>query len=241
MRFGNLSAAFVSTAAVCGVLALTGCSDDVVCPEPGPDAVPLVSARVVEKDDASGTGTYVSVFCTADPLPELYVVSITQRQIDEEGQAQEPGLVLTLEDSLVVWQPGSPCSLKVTTDYGFASASETVPASPEVSAPATIATGESLPLSWVPVDGADYYIVSAVVMSVTVRDTSEVVFATRETFFELPSDYFESEGVVSGQVDAVAGPFIEGGSEGNVSGAGSGFFTVAYHDSAGVFEVSVSD
>ena len=101
-----------------------GCSDDVVCPEIGPEALPFISASVRERDDSSGTETEASVFCTADPLPSLLIISISGRQVDGVATPSETGLLRTLEDDLVVWRPGAVCSLNVTTNYGFASATE---------------------------------------------------------------------------------------------------------------------
>ena len=48
-------------------------------------------------------------------------------------------------------------------------------------------------------------------------------------------------GAVTGYVASVSGPFPDGGAAGNVTGAGRGFFTVAYHDAASIFEVTISD
>jgi hypothetical protein len=138
-----------------------------------------------------------------------------------------------------VWQPGTQCSLKVTTNYGFAAASEAVPSGFAVTAPETVLLGAPLTLTWTPADGADYYTVTATLDDGGIG--SGIAAAVRETTVTIAPEAIPSAGVVLGCVVAVAGPFPEIGSGGNIDGAGWGFFTVAYHDQASVFEVTVAD
>jgi hypothetical protein len=241
MKTGNARTAVALLSITALALASAGCSDDVVCPEFAPEALPFVSARVEEHDDSTGTGTEVSVFVTAAPLPRDLFVSISGRNILGVGSAAEPGLLRTLSDDLVAWQPGFSCSLSVTTNYGYATAAVDVPQSPDVSAPAAITVGDPLALAWAAAAGADYYRMSATVIVAAPPGTTELVYATTETSLVIEPQELGAAGTVRGHVDAVAGPVIESGVEGNVSGDGTGFFTVSYHDDSGEFDVAVSD
>lgn len=233
-RLGALLAALAPT------ILLVGCSDDVVCPiDTTPDVEPFISARIVEAVLARGDTTWVEVYATADSLPTLLFVSINDRQIDDVAVDDDFGLVVSLEEDVIVWQPGTQCSLRVTTNYGFAASSEPVPSAFEVSAPETIPLGDSLALSWTAADGADYYVLRGTLegggtgdeINATVRDTAVTIGAGEIPF----------AGVIRGHVEAVAGPFPEIGSAGNIGGAGWGFFTIAYHGPASTFEVTVAD
>jgi hypothetical protein len=145
------------------------------------------------------------------------------------------GLVVTLEEDVIVWQPGTRCSLKVTTNYGFATSSEPVPSSFEVSAPETIVLGEPLAISWTAAEDADYYVLSGAL------DGGDISAAAPDTAVTIDAADLPSAGVFRGHVEAVAGPFPGVGTSGNVGGAGWGFFTIAYHDPASAFEVTVVD
>ena len=63
----------------------------------------------------------------------------------------------------------------------------------------------------------------------------------RDTALTVDAAEIPFAGTIRGYVEAVAGPFPETGSVGNVGGAGWGFFTIAYHDAASAFEVIVAD
>jgi hypothetical protein len=214
---------------------VTGCADDVVCPGVGePDIEAFVTARVVEAAGAPRDTTWVEVHATADTLPTLLFASVNDRQIDDVA-VDELGLSVSLEDDAVIWQPGTICSLRVTTNYGFATSSEAVPSGSEVTAPDAITLGDSLALAWTSAVGADYYVVRAALggneITATVRDTAAIIEAV-----DIPV-----AGTMRGHVEAVAGPFPETGGGGNIDGAGWGFFRVAYHDSGSTFEVAVAD
>lgn len=228
------------TAVVCAALA-AGCTDEVVCPIPTqPDALPFFSARVVEAATVRGDTTWVEVFATADPLPDYVVASINTRQIDQLGTAQSPGLLVTLRQSAIVWVPGTGCSLKVTTNYGFATSGETVPTGSQVSAPESVTVGEPLVLTWLPSDDADYYAISAT-LEEGLRDAVEISAVVEDTSVTIDADAIPFPGTVRGFVEAVAGPFPAVGADGNVGGVGWGFFSIAYRDPGSVFEVTVAD
>jgi hypothetical protein len=225
-------------------LAAGGCSDDLTCPEIQPeDTEPYISARVEQGTDGRAEWAHADVSCTADPVPSLLIAFITGREVSTPAPYDGAGLRVTLDDDVVLWQPGTVCSLGVTTNYGYATASEIVPEAVSVVAPETISLGDSLALSWNSASGADYYEVLAelnhvgaptrgrqsVTLSATTRDT-RVVF--------LPED-IEFEGVISGVVEATSGPFPESGMEGNVSGDGWGFFTLHQTGPESEFSVAV--
>jgi hypothetical protein len=227
-------------AAVAPVILLAGCSDDVVCPiDTTPDIEPFISARVVEISGDRGDTTRAEVRAAADSIPTLLFVSINDRQIDDVAMGDDFSLVVSVEEDAVIWQPGTRCSLKVTTNYGFASSSVPVPSSVEVAAPAAISLGEPLVLEWSPAEDADYYVLTGHLdgggaiaeITATVRDSTVTVDPAQVPF----------AGVIRGYVEAVAGPFPEIGTDGNVGGAGWGFFTVAYRDPGSAFEVTVTD
>lgn len=228
-------------AAVAFAAALAGCSDDVVCPDGAADGRPYVSATVVETRGADGERTSGTVFCSADTLPAFLIASVNGRDFPNVVPDGALGLTATLEDDAVTWQPGSACSLRVATDYGIASASAIVPGSFAVSAPEDIELGEALTLSWTASASADYYAVVATLTGARAPETVQLYAATRDTAVTIAASGITIAGTIAGRVRAVAGPFPDGGEASNVSGAGWGFFTVAFSDTAGAFEVTVND
>jgi hypothetical protein len=219
--------------------ALAGCTDDVVCPDGSLNARLYVSATVVETRGVEGESASGAVFCSADTLPVFLIASVNGREFPEVVSSGTLGLTATLEDDAVAWQPGAACSLKVTTDYGVARACVVVPGSFAVSAPETIGLGEALTLSWTASPAADYYTVVATLAGGRAADTVSLLATTRDTTVTIAASDITMAGVVSGRVRAVAGPFPDGGAAGNVTGAGWGFFTVAFSDTAGAFTVTV--
>lgn len=236
-------------AAIAMALLTCGCSDDLVCPEL-PGTLPYISALVVQGSSGEAGTTHAEVVCTADPLLSTLITFINGRELHVVVPSHGFDIVATVDDDLVLWQPGVRCSLAVTTNYGFATAAVVVPSAAVVSAPAEIFLGDELELLWESVDDADYYVVSAVLISddgapvrgaAGGRDTLALSLATRDTFAAFPAKDFTSAGVVSGLVEAVAGPFPESGAAGNISGDGWGFFTLHYQDAGSTFEVVVSE
>lgn len=232
--------ALVATAVAAVALLSGGCSDDVTCPDPvAADVEPFVSGGVAEFGGDRAEWTSIEVFCSSDPLPGLFAVLVNGRQLEIGPSPDCLGLVATLDEDQVVWAPGTHCTLQVTTDFGFAAAGARVPGSFQVTAPAQIALGDTLTLEWDPSDDADYYVVNAVlegdedtgVLSATVADT---------TVSFLPAD-IGMTGELAGYVTAVSGPFPDGGTEGNVTGVGWGFFTTSYYDGASEFSVTVTE
>lgn len=227
-------------AALALAAAAAGCSDDVVCPvDTAPDLTPFVSARVVEATLARGDTTWAQVSVTADSLPSILFVSINDRQIDTVTLDEDFGLVVSLEEDVIVWQPGTRCSLKVTTNYGFATSSEVIPSGFAVAAPETVLLGEPLVLRWFPADNADYYRIRWSLGGA--EGECEITATVRDTSVTIEPEEIPFAGIVQGYVEAVAGPFPETGTEGNIGGAGWGFFTAAYRDPASAFEVAVAD
>jgi hypothetical protein len=219
-------------------LLAVGCTDDVVCPEPNGSADgPYISARVSERVDEDGGATSVTVFCAGDPVPSLFVVYVGDTELPEAVPADEPGLVTTLDEAGLLCEPGTRCSLKVTTNYGFAGAGTDVPSAFAVDAPETIVLGETLPLTWHPSEGADYYVVTFLLTGpVDTVAVSEIVADTMVTF---GTSVLTTAGELVGQVEAVAGPIPDVGAQGNISGAGWGFFAVAYHDTMSLLRIAV--
>jgi hypothetical protein len=233
------------------VLLSAGCSDDIICPEAGPaETAPYISAEVVQNSDGPDESTHAEVACTADPLPSSLIAFINGRELPPVVPPDGLGLLAVLDDDVVLWQPGTRCSLEVTTNYGHATAAVVMPAAAVVSAPNEISLGDTLKLVWRSVADADYYEVSAVLIPAAgasmrgapgSRDTLALSAATRETFAVFLPGSIVSTGVVSGFVATVAGPFPEGGAAGNISGDGWGFFSLRYMDSGSAFDVTVSD
>ncbi|MCK4408909.1 MAG: hypothetical protein KAW67_02420, partial [Candidatus Eisenbacteria sp.] len=226
-------------AATAVVLLTCGCSDDLVCPEPA-GTLPYISALVVERPDGGDESTHAEVVCTADPLPSQLITFINGRMLPTVVLPHGIGLLASLDDDTVLWQPGTLCSLEVTTDYGYATATVVMPDAAAVTAPGEISLGDELRLFWESVTDADYYEVSAVLVTdegapmrgaPDSRDTLVLSATTRETFAVFLPGSLSSTGVVSGFVETVAGPFPESGAAGNISGDGWGFFTLRYRDS----------
>jgi len=235
------------TAIAVSMTLVIGCSDDVVCPEPGPDALPHITACVVQGSDGRSEWSYAEVVCSADPLPSQFITSINGRDLIVAEPSGDLGLVANFDDDVIVWQPGVPCTLDVTTNYGYATADAVVPGAPAVEAPASISLGDPLAIVWSKATGADYYKLTATYVEneggITrgARNTLAFVMTTRDTAATFTTDGFAIPGEFSGVVESVAGPFPAGGTEGNVSGVGWGFFTLRYSDSGSAFEVTVSD
>jgi hypothetical protein len=225
-------------AAIIPAIVLAGCSDDVVCPvDTTPGVEPFVSARVVEISGARGDTTRVVVRAAADSIPTLLFVSINDRQIDDVTIGDDFSLVVGLEEDSIIWQPGTRCSLKVTTNYGFATSSVVVPSGPLVTAPGTVPLGDPVIIEWSPADDADYYVLRGWLDSGGVP--VEITATVRDSVVTIDAAEIPSAGVLRGYVESLAGPFPEIGSDGNVGGAGRGFFTVAYRGPVGAFEVAV--
>lgn len=235
-------------AAVAIVLLVIGCSDDLVCPEPEP--TPYISAFVVQNPNGGDESTRVELVCTADPLPSSLAAYVNGRALAAGVSPDGHGLIATLDADEVLWSPGTQCLLQVSTNYGSAGATVVMPDAATVTEPTEISLGDSLKLVWRSVADADYYEVSAVLApdaSASMRgapgnrDTLSLSATTRETFAVFLSESIVSTGVVSGFVEAVAGPFPEAGAAGNISGDGWGFFTLRYLNSGSAFDVTVSD
>jgi hypothetical protein len=228
-------------------LAAAGCSDDVVCPGVGgEETIPHIAASLSESSDGRAIGTNAEVVCAADPMPTLLISFINGRELSEVGLAEGLGLRATFEDDSVLWAPGVSCSLQVTTDFGFATSSVTVPEAADAVAPLESAVGETLTLSWGAASGADYYRVTATLAPASAgrgghRDTLGFSVNTRATSVDFGPEDLAFAGDFSGTVESVAGPFPEGGAEGNINGDGSGFFTVRFIDQGGAFSVAIYD
>ncbi len=235
-RLLSLSAGACLLVAVC-LVATTGCSDDVFCVD---DPALYISATIEEIGLARAGSTYVEVYCSNDPLPGKFDVVVSDTTLPEATQAPDHlGLVTSLTETLVIWQPGTNCFLEVTTEYGVASAHEPVPGAFEVAAPGTIALGEILTLVWTASDNASYYVVQASLEGS--RGTWDIDVAVEGTTTTFGPSELTSTGIFSGRVWAVAGPFPKAGSAGNVTGAGGGFLNVSYRDPGSEFEVVVED
>jgi hypothetical protein len=229
----------IAALAAIGSALLAGCTDDVVCSN---EPTPYVTARVEEVGAARAGSTYVEVYCASDPRmsPSSLDVSVGGRQLSDPTEAPDHvGFLLTLSDTLVVWQPGVSCALSVTTESGIASGKETVPASFTVTAPETTIVGETLTLSWTQSSGADYYRVRATLDGPA--GTDELDFAVDGTSVSLDGTEVGHPGALSGVVWAVSGRFPETGAAGNIGGEGWGYYSIAYRDAAGEFEVVVRD
>jgi hypothetical protein len=233
-RSGAAIAALVLT------MSLASCSDDIVCPGGTTITAPSISGAIVESRLPGGDSTVASVRCVSDPLPDEFAVFISGRQLLDIAVESPLSLLATLEDDDIIWQNGQGCSLRVTTDAGLATASVSVPGAFSVAAPADVALGDTLTITWRPSDGADYYTVRCVVRSAR-EDSLVLERSITDTVVVFEPDDISMAGAASGHVRAVAGPYPDGGSEGNVSGRGWGFFTVAYYDSLCLFGFSVND
>ncbi len=118
------------------VLLSAGCSDDIICPEPGPaDTAPYISAQVVQSSDGPDESTHAEVVCTADPLPSSLIAFINGRELPPVVPPDGLGLLAVLDDDTVLWQPGTWCLLEVAMeDYGHATATVVMPAAAAVTA-----------------------------------------------------------------------------------------------------------
>ena len=239
---------FVPFAAAAVLLLAGGCSDDVVCPEVVQDGVvPHISASATQGSNGRAEWTYAEVVCSADPLPSLLIAFINGRELSGIEASGDLGLVRSLDDDVIVWQPGTACSLEVTTDYGYATATAVVPEAPLVSTPAALTIGDTLRLEWPAAEGANYYRVTGVFTEDPIaagrdnRDVLAFLTTTQDTTAAFTTDSITSPGEFSGVVEAVAGPFPQGGTEGNISGDGWGFFTLRYSDVGSAFTVTLSD
>jgi len=221
-------------------MSLASCSDDIVCPDDTIIVAPSITASIVESRLADGDHTSVDVRCVADPLPNDYAVFVTGRQIDDIEIVSPLALLAMLDDDTIVWQHGVACSLRVITDVGVATATELVPGAFAVEQPADITVADMLRLSWEPAADADYYTVRFVIRGA--RDDSLVLQrSVVDTAVSFDPEEIALPGVASGYVRAVAGPLPDGGTDGNLSGEGWGFFTVSYYDSLCLFEFTVAD
>ena len=216
---------------------LAGCSDDVVCPD---DVPPFISAQVIEVSDGRVGSTFVEVYCSGDPLPDILAVAINDRQLPDVVPANDrPGFVTTLSETTIVWQPGTNCVLSVANEYGIASSLGTVPGPFEVAAPGTASAGGVAVITWMESDDADYYLLEATIAS-AFAETTEIAAVVEGTSFDVDLPLTSGSGVLSGSVSAVSGPLPEAGSVGNVSGEGWGFMNISYRNSASLFHVVVA-
>ncbi len=225
--------------AAAGLVWVAGCSDDVVCAD---KTTPYIVARVEEVGAGRAGSTQVEVYCASDPRmsPGSLSATIAQRQLSDPVEAEDQvGFLMTLSDTQIVWQTGTSCPLEVTTEFGIATSQEAVPGSFEVTAPETVTVGEPLTLSWTASNGADYYRVQAALDGT--QGTTELDIAVSGTSVSLDATEVGSAGVFSGVVWAVAGRFPQSGAEGNVADEGWGYYSIAYRDSSGDFEVVVLD
>jgi hypothetical protein len=221
------------------LLIAQGCSDDIVCGDTPPEVTPYISARVVESRDPGGDLTLVEVFCAADPLPDLLSAAVNDRAISHVGPDNH-GLLATLEEPSIVWQAGTRCSLRVITEFGVATSGSYLPMPFPVSAPESIAVGDTLTVTWRASERADYYGVSMLLAAGTPNEKT-ITATVRDTFAVFLPSALSAAGELSGFVSAVSGPYPDGGSPGNISGAGWGFFTAAYRDSASAFRVMITE
>ncbi len=237
----------IAVAAV-AVLLLTGCSDDLVCPEL--QQTPYISAIVVQESAGGDESTHAELVCTADPVPTGFAAFLNGIPLPAVVRPDGLGYLATLDDDEVLWSPGTQCLLQVSTNHGDAGVTVVMPDAAAVAGPAEIALGDTLKLSWRSVANADYYEVSAVLAPDAGasmrgargrRDTLALSATTRDTFAVFLPQSIVSTGVVSGFVATVAGPFPEGGAAGNISGDGWGFFSLRYWDSGSTFDTTVSD
>ncbi|MBD3367110.1 MAG: hypothetical protein GF405_02905 [Candidatus Eisenbacteria bacterium] len=214
-----------------------GCSDDITCPD-ADDAAARPSIRAFVRQTTLGSpATTATITVGADPVPSLLIASVNYRDFGEPELIDGPLLRATMEEEQVVWQPGTPCTLRVSTDSGFARAPAVVPEAASVSAPATVSLGDSLALHWSLSADADYYAVRAVVRSGP--DSLVIETTTVDTSLVIAAQDLSMTGELAGVVSAVSGPLPAQGSSGNVTGEGWGFFSVSYETGDSSFEVEV--
>lgn len=239
LRTGRAFAASVG-AVLLTVALLAGCSDDIVCPVDESDGDPFIGASILETRLAGGDHASVRVFCTSDPLPAIFVVSVSDRSISEISVGDPLGLIATLEEDAIIWQNGQHCSLKVTTEWGFATAGEPVPGPFSVTQPADVSLGDTLFVGWMSAEDADYYRVECVIKGAR-GDSIVLSKATTGTTAAFEPADITLPGELGGKVVAVAGPYPGSGTDGNIAGGGWGYFTVSYYDSLSLFELTVAD
>ena len=226
--------------AVLVATSLVSCSDDIVCPGETVVVAPSITAAVVQSRLTGGDHTSVTVHCVADPLPGDFAAFVSGRQITDVDITSPLALLATLDDDDIIWQHGAVCSLRVITDAGVATATELVPDAFAVEPPEDIAITDTLSLSWEPSDNADYYTVRWVIHGAG-NDSLVLQRSVTDTVVSFDPDDITLAGTASGWVRATTGPIPDGGTDGNITGEGWGFFTVAYYDSLSVFEFSVAD
>jgi hypothetical protein len=219
------------------VVVLAGCSDDITCPdcEDAPDK-PFVSAHVRQRG-GDQPSTVATLTVGGDPVPATLVASVNYREFGEETLVDGPLLSATLEDDAVIWQPGTPCTLRVSTDAGFARASAVAPSAPSVWAPATVTLGDSLVVSWSAADDADFYSLRAVLREGV--DSLVVEVSVEDTLYVFMPDALTMSGELTGVVASVSGPLPAAGANGNVTGEGWGFFSVSYETDNSRFAATV--
>lgn len=225
--------------AALAALSLASCSDDIVCPEDTLIVAPAITASVVESRLAEGDRTSVSVRCVATPLPDEYVVFVSYQRLWDIEVETPLALVATLDTTSIVWQHGVGCTLRVNIDTEFATATEVVPGAFEVEPPADIALGDTLRLSWTSADDADYYTARCIIRDAR-GDSLVLVRSVADTTVTWIPDEVEMAGMASGWVQASTGPFTDGGTDGNITGEGWGFFTVSYYDTLCLFDFEVN-
>jgi hypothetical protein len=72
------------------------------------------------------------------------------------------------------------------------------------------------------------------------RDEALFSAATEDTHYTAVIDTTLPGGVITGAVDAVAGPFPRSGTEGNIGGDAWGFYTASYRDQGSLFSAEVT-
>ena len=231
------------------LLALAGCSDDVVCPDLVPDEANVyIAAHLTQVSDSGprDASAHAELVCTSDPLPTTLIAFINGRELSEVESHEGLGLRASFDDDVVLWEPGTSCSLGVTTNLGYATSVILVPYAADPVAPLESAVDETLAILWSAAAGADYYRLTATLVPEEAgrggqRDTLEFELNTRSSRVTFEPDDLPFTGSLAGVVESVAGPFPEGGSAGNVEGDGWGFFSARYSDAGSGFAVTVYD
>jgi len=221
------------------VLCIASCSDDIVCPDDTIIVAPSITAAVVESRLVAGDHTTVDVRCVTDPLTDDFAVFVTGRQIEDVQLDSPLALVASLEETDIIWQHGQECSLRVITDSGVATAIEVVPGAFAVEPPGDLSLGDTLRFRWSGSDNADYYTVRCVIMGAR-GDSLVLERSVTDTTAAFAPDEIDMAGSAAGWVRATTGPFTDGGTAGNVTGEGWGFFTVSYYDSLCLFNFEVT-
>jgi len=220
-------------------LAAAGCSDDITCPDPDDQPTKPFIRSQVRQTDGPSPRTLATLTVGGDPVTSLLAASINYREFGEPEFLDDPLILAAIEEDAVVWQPGTPCTLRVVTDMGFARGSAVVPEAAAPVAPPSITLGDSLRVAWGPAQDADYYIVRAVVRA----DGDSLVLenAVTDTEAVFAADAVTLAGSLEGVVRAVSGPIPETGSDGNITEEGWGFFSMSFEDASSSFELIVED